>query len=185
MKSSLQRYRKMFKYLSLNVWIFCLLNNSLWPKISHLKVKGKSDGYFDQPASVNSWTMSGVSTCIWGTDTHYLAFLEFEHLFPFALFPNQSTINMTVFSLLSIQTVTMDVIQKIFIVVFLVTTNLYWIYCKYIVQKKNKHKPNEIFDRSSQWRNEHNHCCMLQIGTKIYCNKNLRNKNLLIFKNQH
>lgn len=42
------------------------------------------------------------------------------------------------FFLLSIQTVTMDVIQKIFIVVFLVTTNLYWIYCKYIVQKKNK-----------------------------------------------
>lgn len=40
------------------------------------------------------------------------------------------------FFLLSIQTVTMDVIQKIFIVVFLVTTNLYWIYCKYIVQKK-------------------------------------------------
>lgn len=39
------------------------------------------------------------------------------------------------FFLLSIQTVTMDVIQKIFIVVFLVTTNLYWIYCKYIVQK--------------------------------------------------
>lgn len=89
------------------------------------------------------------------------------------------------FFLLSIQTVTMDVIQKIFIVVFLVTTNLYWIYCKYIVQKKNQHKPNEIFDRSSQWRNEHNHCCMLQIGTKIYCNKNLRNKNLLILKNQH
>lgn len=51
--------------------------------------------------------------------------------------------------------------------------------------KKNQHKPNEIFYRSSQWRNEHNHCCMLQIGTKIYCNKNLRNKNLLIFKNQH
>lgn len=40
------------------------------------------------------------------------------------------------FFLLSIQTVTMDVIQKIFIVVFLVTTNLYRIYCKYIVQKK-------------------------------------------------
>lgn len=40
------------------------------------------------------------------------------------------------FFLLSIQTVTMDVIQKIFIVVFLVTTNLYWIYCKYIVQNK-------------------------------------------------
>lgn len=44
---------------------------------------------------------------------------------------------------------------------------------------------NTIFDRFPQWRNEHNHCCMLQIGTKIYCNKNLRNKNLLIFKNQH
>lgn len=97
MKNSLQRYWKMFKYLSLNFWIFCLLNNSLWPKISHLKVKGKSDGYFDQPASVNSWTMSGVSTCIWGTGTQYLAFLEFEHLFPFALLPNQSTLIKTFF----------------------------------------------------------------------------------------
>lgn len=90
------------------------------------------------------------------------------------------------FFLLSIQTVTMDVIQKIFIVVFFghhkSILDLLQVHC---AKKKNQHKPNEIFYRSSQWRNEHNHCCMLQIGTKIYCNKNLRNKNLLIFKNQH
>lgn len=61
---------------------------------------GRSDGYFVvPPASLNSWTMvvHVVCTCIWGTGTQYLAFLEFEHLFPFALLPNQSTINMTVF----------------------------------------------------------------------------------------
>lgn len=51
------------------------------------------------------------------------------------------------FFLLSIQTVTMDVIQKIFIVVFLVTTNLYWIYCKYIVQKKNINQMKSFTDR--------------------------------------
>lgn len=41
--------------------------------------------------------MSGMSTCIWGTGTQYLAFLEFEHLFPFALLPNQSTLIKTFF----------------------------------------------------------------------------------------
>lgn len=183
--NSLQRYWKMFKYLSLNVWIFCLLNNSLWPKISHLKVKGKSDGYFDQPASVNSWTMSGVSTCIWGTDTHYLAFLEFEHLFPFALLPNQSTLIKTFFPSFFTDS-NYGCNTKDFYCCFFghhkSILDLLQVHC---AKNKNKHKPNEIFDRSSQWRNEHNHCCMLQIGTKIYCNKNLRNKNLLILKNQH
>lgn len=50
------------------------------------------------------------------------------------------------FFLFSIQTVTMDVIQNIFIVVFLVTTNLYWIYCKYIVQKININQMKSFTD---------------------------------------